>query len=69
MGNKILIYHDGQRYEIDSDQIYIPYFLLGRRTGKTSMAIELLKQAEANGMSTLTIGNTNEKENNLPEFT
>lgn len=26
MGNKILIYHDGQRYEIDSDLIYVPKF-------------------------------------------
>ncbi len=68
MGNKILIYENGQRYEMDSDQIYVPYFLLGRRSGKTNMAIELLKQAEANGMSTLTIGNTNEKENILSEF-
>ena len=27
MGNKILIYHDGQRYEIDSDLIYTPWFV------------------------------------------
>ena len=26
MGNKILIYENGQRYEIDSDQIYVPKF-------------------------------------------
>lgn len=26
MGNKILIYENGQRYEIDSEQIYVPKF-------------------------------------------
>lgn len=26
MGKKILIYDNGQRYEIDSDQIYVPAF-------------------------------------------
>lgn len=27
MGNKILIYHDGQRYMLDSVLIYIPWFV------------------------------------------
>lgn len=27
MGNKILIYDNGQRYEIDSDLIYVPWFV------------------------------------------
>lgn len=30
MGNKILIYHEGQRYEIDSDLIYTPWFVGGK---------------------------------------
>ena len=30
MGNKVLIYHDGQRYEIDSDLIYTPWFVGGK---------------------------------------
>lgn len=30
MGNQILIYHNGQRYEIDSDLIYTPWFVGGK---------------------------------------
>ena len=44
MGNKILIYDNGQRYEIDADLIYVPWFVSGRRSGKTQMAIEISKQ-------------------------
>lgn len=29
MGNKILIYENGQRYEMDSDLIYTPWFVGG----------------------------------------
>lgn len=63
MGKPILIYHDGQRYEIDSDHIYIPWFIAGRRSGKTNMAMEALKQAKENGLTTLVLGAKDEETN------
>lgn len=67
MGDKILIYHDGQKSMIDSDLIYIPWFIAGRRSGKTNMAMEALRQAKENGLTTLVQGADDEKENNLSE--
>lgn len=62
MGKKILIYDHGQTYEIDSDLIYVPWFLAGRRSGKTLLSMEMLQQAKENGMTTLVIGDKNDTE-------
>ena len=67
MGTKVLIYDSGQTYEIDSELIYTPWFIAGRRNGKTLMAMEALKQAKERGLTTLVIGAKDEKENNPPE--
>lgn len=60
MGNMVVIYDTGQTYEIDSDLIYTPWFLMGRRSGKTIISVEIVKQA---------LGDLDEKENNLSEVT
>jgi hypothetical protein len=66
MGNKILIYENGQRYEMDSDLIYLPWFIAGRRSGKTNMAMEALRQAKENGLTTLVLGDKDETNKVLP---
>lgn len=45
MSNKIRIYDSGQVYEIDSDQLYFPYFISGRRTSNPSPVNLALKEA------------------------
>ena len=44
MGKQILIYDNGQRYEIDSDLIYVPWFVGGRKSGKTLMFALIAEQ-------------------------
>lgn len=45
MGNKVIIYDSGQVYEIDSDQLYVPYFISGRRTSNPFPVNLALKEA------------------------
>ncbi len=59
MGNKVIIYDTGQTYEIDSDLIYTPWFVAGRRNGKTLMVMAALEKAKEHGMN----DTVSEKEN------
>ncbi len=44
MGKVITIYQDGHTYEIDSDLIYIPWFVAGRKSGKSLMVAEAFRE-------------------------
>lgn len=44
MGKKILIYDTGQIYETDADQIYLPWFVAGRGSGKSGMVFEKFQE-------------------------
>lgn len=59
MGNKVIIYDTGQTYEIDSDLIYIPWFVAGRRNGKTLMVMAALEKVKEQSMA----DTVSEKEN------
>lgn len=61
MGNKVIIYDSGQVYEIDSDQLYVPYFISGSRANNPTPANTALKDVLAQ------IRNENEKEDKLPD--
>lgn len=60
MGDKILIYHDGQKSMIDSDLIYEPVFIAGVRYGVKTQPHILSSLKEV-------VDKINEKENNLSE--
>ena len=59
MGNKVVIYDTGQTYEIDSDLIYTPWFVAGRRSGKTLMVMAVLEKAKEQSIA----DTVSEKEN------
>lgn len=67
VGKKILIYDTGQVYEIDFDKIYIPWFVAGRRIGKTLMVLEALMQAKEREIITSVIGDKNDTESKEKE--
>lgn len=56
MGNKVVIYDTGQTYEIDSDLIYIPWFM-SALDNKTMYDVGLLKKLE------IKVDTVSEKEN------
>lgn len=44
MGKVITIYQDGHTYEIDSDLIYTPWFVAGRKNSKSLMIAEAFRE-------------------------